>query len=96
MLVLEDGTEILPDPSYAAHLITFTFPHIGNVGADACSAEDAGEPDDELGVGTGYNLVYCYQHWMELAVALYLRQQAILPRDIVKLLADDRTTLRPM
>ena len=25
--------EILTDPSYAGQLITFTFPHIGNVGA---------------------------------------------------------------
>ncbi len=27
--------EILTDPSYAAQIITFTFPHIGNVGANA-------------------------------------------------------------
>ncbi len=27
--------EILTDPSYAGQLITFTFPHIGNVGANA-------------------------------------------------------------
>jgi len=27
--------EILTDPSYAGQIITFTFPHIGNVGADA-------------------------------------------------------------
>src|SRR5258708_16692470 len=26
--------EILPDPSYAGQLITFTFPHIGNVGTN--------------------------------------------------------------
>src|SRR5690606_18021258 len=26
--------EILTDPSYAAQIITFTFPHIGNVGAN--------------------------------------------------------------
>jgi carbamoyl-phosphate synthase small subunit len=26
--------EILTDPSYAGHIITFTFPHIGNVGAN--------------------------------------------------------------
>src|SRR6202022_988738 len=25
--------EVLPDPSYAGHIIAFTFPHIGNVGA---------------------------------------------------------------
>ncbi|NDB70876.1 MAG: carbamoyl phosphate synthase small subunit, partial [Methylocystaceae bacterium] len=27
--------EILTDPSYAAQIITFTFPHIGNVGTNA-------------------------------------------------------------
>jgi len=27
--------EILTDPSYAGQIITFTFPHIGNVGANA-------------------------------------------------------------
>src|SRR6187551_568813 len=27
--------EILTDPSYAAQIITFTFPHIGNVGANS-------------------------------------------------------------
>src|SRR6187399_1419806 len=26
--------EILTDPSYAAQIVTFTFPHIGNVGAN--------------------------------------------------------------
>src|SRR5436190_17992707 len=27
--------EILTDPSYAGQIITFTFPHIGNVGANS-------------------------------------------------------------
>src|SRR5687767_3727995 len=31
--------EILTDPSYAAQIITFTFPHIGNVGANFDDAE---------------------------------------------------------
>ena len=31
--------EILSDPSYAGQLITFTFPHIGNVGANAEDVE---------------------------------------------------------
>src|SRR6478609_6595679 len=45
LLVLADGTvcfntamtgyeEILTDPSYAGQIITFTFPHIGNVGTN--------------------------------------------------------------
>ena len=33
--------EILTDPSYAGQLITFTFPHIGNVGANEADVEAA-------------------------------------------------------
>jgi carbamoyl-phosphate synthase small subunit len=33
--------EILTDPSYAAQIITFTFPHIGNVGTNAEDIETA-------------------------------------------------------
>jgi carbamoyl-phosphate synthase small subunit len=33
--------EILTDPSYAGQLITFTFPHIGNVGVNADDIENA-------------------------------------------------------
>jgi len=33
--------EILTDPSYAGQLITFTFPHIGNVGANSDDLETA-------------------------------------------------------
>src|SRR6476661_9930346 len=32
--------EILTDPSYAAQIVTFTFPHIGNVGANDEDIED--------------------------------------------------------
>ncbi|MCQ8784124.1 glutamine-hydrolyzing carbamoyl-phosphate synthase small subunit [Mangrovibrevibacter kandeliae] len=32
--------EILTDPSYARQIVTFTFPHIGNVGANAEDLED--------------------------------------------------------
>jgi carbamoyl-phosphate synthase small subunit len=35
--------EIMTDPSYAAQIVTFTFPHIGNVGANA-EDEEAGNP----------------------------------------------------
>ena len=31
--------EILTDPSYAGQIITFTFPHIGNVGANREDSE---------------------------------------------------------
>jgi carbamoyl-phosphate synthase small subunit len=35
--------EILTDPSYAGQIVTFTFPHVGNVGANA-DDEEAGAP----------------------------------------------------
>ncbi|BBC72752.1 carbamoyl-phosphate synthase small subunit [Altererythrobacter sp. B11] len=35
--------EVLTDPSYAAQIVTFTFPHIGNVGANAEDVESAVE-----------------------------------------------------
>src|SRR5262252_9931671 len=50
--------------------------------------------DDELGRGPGHNVTYRYEHLMELTVALALRAQAILPRDIVSLLAQHRNRLR--
>ncbi|MEC7834467.1 MAG: carbamoyl-phosphate synthase domain-containing protein, partial [Pseudomonadota bacterium] len=33
--------EILTDPSYADQIITFTFPHIGNVGTNSDDMESA-------------------------------------------------------
>ena len=33
--------EILTDPSYAGQIVTFTFPHIGNVGTNAEDIETA-------------------------------------------------------
>ncbi len=35
--------EIMTDPSYAGQIVTFTFPHIGNVGANA-QDEETGDP----------------------------------------------------
>jgi hypothetical protein len=51
---------------------------------------------EEMGVGRGYLLRYRYVHLMELAVALYLRSQAILPTDVVRVLAGLRADLRPI
>jgi hypothetical protein len=50
--------------------------------------------DDEVGMGAGNNAIYRYEHLMELAVALALRTQAILPRHIVHVLAQHRALLR--
>ncbi len=43
--------EILTDPSYAGQIVTFTFPHIGNVGANADDMETLA--DSETGGVTG-------------------------------------------
>lgn len=51
---------------------------------------------EEIGVGAGHNVTYRYEHLMELAVALALRAQAILPRDVVEILAANRSKLRPI
>ena len=36
--------EILTDPSYAGQIVTFTFPHIGNVGVNDEDVENSSEP----------------------------------------------------
>jgi hypothetical protein len=51
---------------------------------------------DELGVGTGGSVIYRYEHLMEVALALALRDQGILSRHIVELIAHDREILRPL
>jgi hypothetical protein len=51
---------------------------------------------DELGVGRGKRMLYDYSHLMELAVALYLKSQAILPKQVVNVLASLRDKLRPI
>ena len=44
--------EILTDPSYAAQIVLFTFPHIGNVGANPLDHEDASPPAATAACGT--------------------------------------------
>ena len=41
--------EVMTDPSYAAQIITFTFPHIGNVGANAEDVESASGVSSAVG-----------------------------------------------
>ncbi|MEM8936463.1 MAG: glutamine-hydrolyzing carbamoyl-phosphate synthase small subunit [Pseudomonadota bacterium] len=43
--------EILTDPSYAGQIITFTFPHIGNVGANDEDTENATERSAKAAAG---------------------------------------------
>ena len=49
---------------------------------------------DELGRGAGFNIIYKFHHVMELAIALALRTQGILPRDLLGVLARNRDELR--
>ena len=51
---------------------------------------------EEMGVGRGNLLRYRYVQLMEMAVALYLRSQAILPADVVQVLGGLRADLRPI
>ena len=44
--------EILTDPSYAAQIVLFTFPHIGNVGANADDHEESSTPASNAAIGT--------------------------------------------
>lgn len=44
--------EILTDPSYAAQIVLFTFPHIGNVGTNADDHEESTENASKAAVGT--------------------------------------------
>ncbi|OXT00509.1 carbamoyl phosphate synthase small subunit [Notoacmeibacter marinus] len=43
--------EILTDPSYAGQIVTFTFPHIGNVGANSEDIEDLDPEKPQRAVG---------------------------------------------
>ncbi|MEO1040618.1 MAG: glutamine-hydrolyzing carbamoyl-phosphate synthase small subunit [Pseudomonadota bacterium] len=43
--------EILADPSYAGQIVCFTFPHVGNVGANGEDEEAASEPARTAAVG---------------------------------------------
>ena len=43
--------EILTDPSYAGQIVTFTFPHIGNVGANVEDTETLHSENPEAAVG---------------------------------------------
>ncbi len=63
--------EVMTDPSYAAQIITFTFPHIGNVGANY---EDL-EADNPFALGcivreavtapSNYRAVQSFDQWMK-------------------------------
>ncbi len=64
--------EVMTDPSYAAQIVTFTFPHIGNVGANADDAESAEGVLSAVGCITredvtppsSFRSVEHFAHWM--------------------------------
>ena len=43
--------EILTDPSYSSQIVLFTFPHIGNVGANSEDHEESSEPAEDAARG---------------------------------------------
>jgi carbamoyl-phosphate synthase small subunit len=63
--------EILTDPSYAGQIITFTFPHIGNVGTNAEDIETITPPARGLVIRepisgpANYRALHSLDHWLK-------------------------------
>ena len=67
--------EILTDPSYASQIVLFTFPHIGNVGANAQDHEESSEPGSHGALGaifrepitapSNWRATENFESWME-------------------------------
>ncbi len=63
--------EVMTDPSYAAQIVTFTFPHIGNVGANAEDVESAVEgavgciTREDVTAPSNFRSLEHYTTWME-------------------------------
>jgi len=63
--------EVLTDPSYAAQIVTFTFPHIGNVGANPEDFESAVEGAvgcvvrEEVTRSSNFRASHQFVEWME-------------------------------
>jgi hypothetical protein len=67
--------EILTDPSYYGQLVTLTYPHIGNVGANAEDAESAGVKAAGLILRDSS---MCVSNWRsEQSLGAYLRGQIL-------------------
>jgi len=62
--------EVLTDPSYAAQIVTFTFPHIGNVGTNAQDFESAVEGSvgcvvrEEITPSSNFRSTQQFTDWM--------------------------------
>lgn len=64
--------EVMTDPSYAAQIVTFTFPHIGNVGTNAEDMESHGVPGavgcvvrEDVTAPANFRAEGTFQEWME-------------------------------
>lgn len=63
--------EVMTDPSYAAQIVTFTFPHIGNVGADPEDIESKVEGAvgcvvrEDVTAPSNFRSVEGFTRWME-------------------------------
>ncbi len=86
--------------------VRYVLRHVLQLGEESDSALDAtlkllrrnGIPfaRHEMPGGPGINVVYRFEHIMELAVALFLHRQAILKKDTITLLAQLRDELTPL
>ena len=67
--------EILTDPSYSQQIVMFTFPHLGNVGANCEDLEYSSEPAEKAALGTifrepvsppaNWRSQQNFSHWLE-------------------------------
>ena len=99
------GTNVLDRINLSHGQVRWVLRHLFELGEDSDATFDSylkflrrhGVPfaQGETPGGPGVNVVYDYEHIMELAVALALRRQAILKKDTVRLLVQLRDDLRP-
>lgn len=65
--------EVMTDPSYAGQIVTFTFPHIGNVGTNAEDMESHGVPGavgcvvrEDVTAPANFRSQGTFQQWLEV------------------------------
>ncbi len=65
--------EVMTDPSYAGQIVTFTFPHIGNVGSNAEDVESHGVPGavgcivrEDVTAPANFRSEAQFERWLEL------------------------------
>jgi carbamoyl-phosphate synthase small subunit len=72
--------EILTDPSYAGQIITFTFPHIGNVGANTDDIENASLTAATAARGAIFRAMAATpsSHRAQLDLSAWLRRRGVI------------------